>query len=75
MPLLRDDLGVSSAVDGLHGTALATGSGVAGLVFAPLSAQVGRAAAGRRTRTAVLLVPARRVAAAVGIAISREPQV
>jgi MFS family permease len=44
VPLLRDDLGVSNAVGGLHGTALATGSVLAGLSFARLVARLGRAA-------------------------------
>ena len=42
VPLRRDDLGVSSAIGGLHGTALATGSTLAGLTFALLSRRVGR---------------------------------
>lgn len=45
VPLLRDELGVSNAVSGLHGTALAAGSALAGVVFAPLVARVGRAGA------------------------------
>jgi predicted MFS family arabinose efflux permease len=42
VPLQRDDLHLSSAVGGLHGTALATGSTLAGLTFALLSRRVGR---------------------------------
>ncbi len=42
VPLLRDDLGVSSAVGGLHGTALAAGSTLAGVTLALLSRRVGR---------------------------------
>jgi predicted MFS family arabinose efflux permease len=42
VPLQRDELQVSSAVGGLHGTALATGSTLAGLTFAVLSRRVGR---------------------------------
>ena len=42
VPLQRDDLGVSSAIGGLHGTALAVGSTVGGLTFALLSRRVGR---------------------------------
>jgi MFS family permease len=42
VPLQRDDLHVSSAIGGLHGTALATGSTLAGLTFALLSRRVGR---------------------------------
>jgi predicted MFS family arabinose efflux permease len=42
VPLQRDDLHVSSAVGGLHATALATGSTLAGLTFALLSRRVGR---------------------------------
>jgi len=45
VPLLRDELGVSNAVSGLHGTALAAGSVLAGVGFAPLVAWLGRAAA------------------------------
>ncbi len=44
VPLLRDELGVSNAVSGLHGTALATGSVLAGAAFARLVARAGRAA-------------------------------
>jgi predicted MFS family arabinose efflux permease len=44
VPLQRDDLGVSSAVGGLHGTALATGSILAGLTFPALSRRLGRTA-------------------------------
>lgn len=43
VPLLRDELGVSNAISGLHGTALAVGSAAAGLTFAPLALRVGRA--------------------------------
>jgi predicted MFS family arabinose efflux permease len=43
VPLQRDDLHVSSAVGGLHGTALAVGSTIAGLTFAALAARIGRA--------------------------------
>jgi predicted MFS family arabinose efflux permease len=42
VPLQRDDLHLSNAVGGLHGTALATGSTLAGLTFALLSHRVGR---------------------------------
>jgi MFS family permease len=42
VPLKRDDLHVSSAVGGLHGSALALGSTLAGLSFALLSRRVGR---------------------------------
>jgi predicted MFS family arabinose efflux permease len=42
VPLQRDDLHVSSAIGGLHGTALATGSTLAGLTFALLRGRVGR---------------------------------
>ena len=42
VPLQRDDLGVSSAIGGLHGTALAVGSTVGGLTFALLGRRVGR---------------------------------
>ena len=42
VPLQRDDLHVSSAIGGLHGTALATGSTLGGLSFALLSRRVGR---------------------------------
>jgi predicted MFS family arabinose efflux permease len=42
VPLQRDDLHVSSAVGGLHGSALALGSTLAGLSFALLSRRVGR---------------------------------
>ena len=42
VPLQRDDLHVSSAIGGLHGTALATGSTLAGFTFALLSRRVGR---------------------------------
>jgi len=42
VPLLRDDLGVSNAVSGLHGTALATGAVLAGLTFTRLVTRLGR---------------------------------
>jgi predicted MFS family arabinose efflux permease len=42
VPLQRDDLHVSSAIGGLHGTALATGATLAGLTFAALTHRVGR---------------------------------
>lgn len=45
VPLQRDDLHVSSAIGGLHGTALATGATIGGFVFARLTARIGRAAA------------------------------
>ena len=38
VPLLRDDLGVSNAVSGLHGTALAAGSVLAGFGWSGLAA-------------------------------------
>ncbi|HST66558.1 MAG TPA: MFS transporter [Mycobacteriales bacterium] len=44
VPLQRDDLHLSSAVGGLHGTALATGSTLAGFLYARVSARIGRAA-------------------------------
>jgi MFS family permease len=44
VPLQRDDLHLSSAVGGLHGTALATGSTIAGFAFARVSGRIGRAA-------------------------------
>lgn len=44
VPLQRDDLQVSSAIGGLHGTALATGSIIAGFLFSRVSARLGRAA-------------------------------
>ncbi|HSK26673.1 MAG TPA: MFS transporter [Jiangellales bacterium] len=43
VPLLREDQGVSRAVSGLHGTALAAGSVLAGLFGAALVARLGRA--------------------------------
>jgi predicted MFS family arabinose efflux permease len=43
VPLQRDDLHVSSAIGGLHGTALASGSVIAGFLFARVSARIGRA--------------------------------
>jgi predicted MFS family arabinose efflux permease len=43
VPLQRDDLHVSSTIGGLHGTALAAGSALAGLTFAGLTARAGRA--------------------------------
>ena len=43
VPLLRQDQVVSRAVSGLHGTALAAGSVLAGLVGAALVARLGRA--------------------------------
>ena len=42
VPLLREDQGTSRAVSGLHGTALAVGAIVSGLLFARLSQRVGR---------------------------------
>lgn len=42
VPLLRDDQGVSRAVSGLHGTALAVGAVIAGLTSAGLVARFGR---------------------------------
>ena len=42
VPLLREDEGTSRAVSGLHSTALAVGAIVSGLVFARLTARVGR---------------------------------
>ncbi len=42
VPLLREDQGTSRAVSGLHSTALAVGAVVSGLLFARLSARVGR---------------------------------
>jgi predicted MFS family arabinose efflux permease len=47
VPLQRDDLHVSSAIGGLHGTALATGATIGGVVFARVTARIGRAAAVR----------------------------
>jgi predicted MFS family arabinose efflux permease len=44
VPLQRDDLHISSAVGGLYGTALATGSILGGLVFARVTARIGRPA-------------------------------
>jgi predicted MFS family arabinose efflux permease len=43
VPLLRQDQGVSRTVSGLHGTALAAGSVLAGLVGTALVARLGRA--------------------------------
>jgi predicted MFS family arabinose efflux permease len=48
VPLLRDELGVSNAVSGLHGTALAAGSLLSGGGYAPLAARWGRARTLRR---------------------------
>ncbi len=42
VPLLRDELGVSNAVSGLHGTALAAGSVLAGVGWPVLAARLGR---------------------------------
>ena len=42
VPLLREDQGTSRAVSGLHGTALAVGAVVSGLLFARLSERIGR---------------------------------
>lgn len=44
MPLVRDELGVSNAVGGLHGTALAAGAVATGFLFAPVVGRIGRAA-------------------------------
>ena len=44
VPLLRDEQGVSRGVSGLHGTAMAAGTLLAGVLFAPLVARLGRAA-------------------------------
>lgn len=44
VPLQRDDLHVSSAIGGLYGTALATGSTIGGIVYARVTARIGRAA-------------------------------
>ena len=48
VPLLRDELGVSNAVSGLHGTALAAGALLSGAAYAPLAARWGRARTLRR---------------------------
>lgn len=45
VPLLRDDQGTSNGVSGLHGTALAAGAVVAGLVGQQVIARVGRGGA------------------------------
>lgn len=45
VPLLRDDERLSRTVSGLHGTALAVGALVVGVLFAPLVARIGRPAA------------------------------
>jgi MFS family permease len=42
VPLLRDELGVSNAVSGLHGTALAAGSVLAGVGWPVLAVRLGR---------------------------------
>lgn len=42
VPLLRDELGVSNAVSGLHGTALAAGAVIAGVGWPVLAARLGR---------------------------------
>jgi predicted MFS family arabinose efflux permease len=42
LPTLRAELGVSQAVGGLHGTAMAVGGVIAGLTLPLLSAQLGR---------------------------------
>lgn len=42
VPLLRDELGVSNAVSGLHGTALAVGSVAAGVGWPVLAGRLGR---------------------------------
>ncbi|MGN6332744.1 MAG: MFS transporter [Motilibacteraceae bacterium] len=47
VPLLRDDQGTSNGVSGLHGTALAAGAVVAGLVGQQVIARVGRGGAMR----------------------------
>lgn len=44
VPLQRDDLHISSAIGGLHGTALATGSTLGGILYARVTARIGRAA-------------------------------
>ncbi|HEY6748377.1 MAG TPA: MFS transporter [Mycobacteriales bacterium] len=44
VPLQRDDLHISSAIGGLHGTALAAGSTLGGIVFSRVTARIGRAA-------------------------------
>ncbi|MEU8381303.1 MFS transporter [Streptosporangium sp. NPDC048865] len=46
LPLLRLDQGTSQAVAGLHGTAMAAGGIVTGLVLSWLTARIGRRAAG-----------------------------
>jgi predicted MFS family arabinose efflux permease len=47
VPLVRDELGVSNAVGGLHGTALAAGAVITGFLFAPVVGRIGRATAVR----------------------------
>jgi predicted MFS family arabinose efflux permease len=42
VPLLRDELGVSNAVSGLHGTALAAGAVLAGVGWPVLAGRLGR---------------------------------
>jgi MFS family permease len=42
VPLLRDEMGVSNAVSGLHGTALAAGSVLAGVGWPVLAVRLGR---------------------------------
>ncbi len=42
VPLLRDELGVSNAVSGLHGTALAVGAVLAGVGWPVLARRLGR---------------------------------
>jgi fucose permease len=55
VPLIGDDLGVSSAVAGLHGTALAGGTVLAGLVSSRLVARFGRRGTVRVGATGVVL--------------------
>ena len=44
VPLLRDELGVSNAISGLHGTALAAGAVLAGVGWPVLAGRLGRPA-------------------------------
>ena len=44
VPLLRDEQGVSAAVASLHGTGLAVGILIAGVIFSPVSRRIGRGA-------------------------------
>ncbi len=55
VPLIGAELGVSAAVAGFHGTALATGTVLAGLLQAPLVARIGRRGTIVLGGTAVLL--------------------